>query len=507
MSANVPVKVFKYLLERIPPYTGLLLINTDNEGGIIECIGNVKAYTGSNIERGDIVTEIFTPLTGIIPLEKETLHLKKIHISSEVIADIHIVKENGNYWIILVDQTSEVERLRSLIQNMNEWELKKNRKNEINYFEYYYIIDFVVFRKTENESFLLLQKIPQWIKKHQFYNAKKKNINPLEAFPFLEVFILEAKSFWDKKENGYLVSDMWSEEVGDNLFHLRAFAVNYKKKNYLLVKTFNKEGQEEQKLVQAYRDSSLAFDKLAKTEKKLKQLLEYKNKFNSIISHDLRSPIASVMSVMDVILSDTEQLDKLSDMYKELLHDVKDEMIRLLDYNDKLYHWANLELGNFKLEFRDIPLKDILKSAYKTHLKACEKKNITLGIKSEENILIRVDEVLFLQALNNLLSNAVKFTPSGKNIFLSGYEKDDKVLVEIQDEGIGISKETIERFFKKNAIPSTLGTSGEKGTGLGIDIVKKIVNAHGFKLSVGSKKRKGTKFTIEIPQKNVFKGL
>jgi signal transduction histidine kinase len=485
----------------------LLLINTDNEGVIIECIGNVKAYTGSGIERGDVVTEIFTPLTGIIPLEKETLHLKKIHISSEVIADIHIVKENGNYWIILVDQTSEVERLRSLIQNMNERELKKDRKDKVNYFEYYYIIDFAVFKRIGEETFTLLEKVPGWIKDHKLFDKEKNSINLLEAFPFLEVFILEAKSFWDEKKDGYLVSDMWSEEVGNNLFHLRAFAVNFEKESYLLVKSFNKEGKEEQKLVQAYRDSSLAFDKLAKTERKLKHLLEYKNKFNSIISHDLRSPIASVLGVMDVILNDREQLNKLNDIYIEMLNDVKDEMIRLLDYNDKLYHWANLELGNFKLEPADVALKDVLRSAYKTYVKACEKKNITLEKESEDHVLIRIDEVLFLQALNNLLSNAVKFTPSGKKIFLRGYEKDDKVYVEVKDEGVGISKGTIDKLFKKDTITSTPGTSGEKGTGLGMDIVKKIMDAHGFRLSVESEPGKGTKFVIEIPEKNVFKTL
>ena len=504
MTDKIPVNVFKYLLEKVPPYMGLLMLKTDNKGYILECIGNVEHYVNTKVETGDFIENIITPLTGILPLKSETFHIKKIYIDKDTIADIHIVKDNNSYWIILIDQTTEVDTLRSLIQDMNERELKKKQNQETNYFANYFILDFAVFKKTD-KGFVLIPGIPDWIKKHILFNKENNTINLLEAFPFLEIFVLEAEDFWNKKTDGYYVSDLWSEQIGNSIFHLRAFAVNYKNVNYLFVKSFNQEGKNEQKLVQAYRDSSLAFDKLAKTEKKLKELLEYKNKFNSIISHDLRSPIASTINVMDIILNDKKQLEKLDDFYVELLEDVKHEMSRLLEYNDRLYHWSNLELGNFKLDIKDVSLEHILKSAYKTALIACEKKGINLHFNIESDAIIKVDEVLILQVLNNLLSNAIKFTPEGKDIFIKGYTKDKGVVIEIKDTGVGMPKELKENLFNKTNITSTLGTSGEKGTGLGLDIVKKILSAHNFNINVESENDNGTSFLIHIPESSVSK--
>lgn len=501
---NLPCNVFEYLLEKITPYSGLLIIETDDSGVILDFSGEYEHYFKKSIERGDHVEDHIASLMGLLPLHEESVVLNKIELPSGVIADIHLIKESNRYWIVLVDQTDETEKIRPIIQDMNEKEL--NRKNGVpNYFQYYHILDFASFKKNGGD-FQLLPEVPQWLKEHDLFDPKANKINPLEAFPFLEVFVVEADDFWEEKENGYIVSELWSEEINDKLLHLRAFAVNYQRENYLLVKVFNKEGKDEQKLVQAYRDSSLAFDKLAKAERKLKQLLDYKNKFNSIISHDLRSPIASVLGAVDMILSDKNQLEKIDELYRELLFDIRNEMERLLDYNDKLYHWANLELGNFKLDLNYVALEKILKTAYKTALVGCEKKGLTLHLDVDPAIEVNVDEALFLQALNNLLSNAIKFTPKGASIHLSGKEKEGKVEIKVKDSGVGIEKEVLKTLFKKQNMSSTLGTMGEKGTGLGLDIIKKIIDAHGFQIEVDSTVGKGTTFSIIIPADSVKKG-
>ncbi len=504
MPDKLPVDVFKYMLEHIPPYMGLLMIKTDKEGLIEESIGDTDHYLNKKVKNGDAIEDTVPSLTGILPLKENTLHLKKIELKPDVIADIHVVKEGNNHWIIFVDQTTEADTLRLMIQNMNEQELEKKQRSQENPFENYYILDFAVFKK-ERKRFKLLPKVPEWIEHHELYRKKQGLLNPIEAFPYLEVFILEVEEFWNKKEDGYQVSDMWSEEIDHKMYHLRAFAVNFNKENFLLVKSFNKEGKEEQKLVQAYRDSSLAFDKLAKAERKLKELLEYKNKFNSIISHDLRSPIAAVLGVLDIILSDEVEIEKLNEDYQEFLWDIRSEMERLLEYNNRLYHWSNLELGNFKLDIKEVPLDQIIRTAYKTALNSCEKKGILLEMQTDENIHIKVDEALFSQALNNLLSNAVKFTPPGEKIIVKGVEQDNEVFVSVIDSGVGMPEKVKNNLFKNTSIESTLGTSGEKGTGLGLDIVKKIITAHQFDISVESEENKGTTFTIHIPASFVVK--
>ena len=302
------------------------------------------------------------------------------------------------------------------------------------------------------------------------------------------------------KRRRKIISETWSETFGNKDHFLRAYAVNFNNDNYLFIKSFIREGVDEQNLLQAFRDSTLAFDKLEKTEKKLKKLLSYKNKFNSIISHDLRSPIAAILGVVNVLTSDEKELGKLNPDYQELIFGIKDEMLRLLDYNDKLYHWANLELGNFKLEIEEVTLSEVIKIAANTAKSKCQEKNISLKINIENGSKVKLDKTLFLQVLNNLLSNAIKFTPENNEITISEKQQNGNVIIAIKDTGIGMQDEVVQNLFEDSIRETTLGTSGEKGTGLGLGIIKKIIDAHNFSVRAQSKLGEGTTFYIEIPE-------
>lgn len=390
---------------------------------------------------------------------------------------------------------------------MNEEQLKDKESNKANSkeipFRHLNKLNFATFLRKEDGSFSLQPNIPSWIEKHALYNKALERIDPICAFPFLEIFILEVEELWNENRKSYVVSETWSETFANKDHYLRAYATNFNNNNYLFLKSFIREGVEEQNLLQAFRDSTLAFDKLAKTEKKLKELLVYKNKFNSIISHDLRAPIAAVLGVVNVLTTDEEEIGKLNEDYQELIYGIKDEMNRLLDYNNKLYHWANLELGNFKLEFETISLEEVIKIAAETAREKYNEKNITLTVNVEDNLKVQIDKTLFLQALNNLLSNAIKFTPIGNSIAITAKKDNKKTFISVTDTGIGMNNDMVKNLFEESNNSTTQGTSGEKGTGLGLGIIKKIIEAHKFKITVKSVPQKGTVFTIEIPESNL----
>lgn len=503
MLKNLPLKVIEYLVDKIPPYSGLLMIKVDDKGTIINWKGEPADYLENKLTKGNNIEENIPALNGMIPCSSSVIKLSKIQLRNKY-TDIHIIKENGNCWIILIDQTKEVENLRELLQHMNEHELNENRiestDNSINPFLNFYKLNFATFRRNSDGSFSLLPVVPDWIKSHKLYNKETNTIDPVHSFPFLEVFTFEVANFWKEQQNNYIVSETWSETIGNKDHFLRAYAANFKNDNYLFIKSFIREGVEEQKLLQAFRDSTLAFDKLEKAEKKLKILLSYKNKFNSIISHDLRSPIAAVLGVINVLTSDKEELYKLNPDYQELILGIKDEMLRLLDYNDKLYHWANLELGNFKLEIEEVTLSEIIEIAANTAKTKCQEKNISLKINIKNGSKVKLDKTLFLQVLNNLLSNAVKFTPENREIIISEKQEKEKVIIAVKDTGLGMDEETAQNLFDETLHKTTLGTSGEKGTGLGLGIIKKILDAHNFNIRVESELGKGTEFFIEIPR-------
>ncbi len=506
MLKDLPVKIIEYLVDEIPPYTGLLLIKVDHEGKVKNWKGNPADYLKSQLKKDEKIDDLVAALSGVCPFKKGTVKLTKIQLKDKY-CDIHIIKENGHYWIIFIDQTKEVDSLKTLLQNMNEEQLKSSTeslsKPEKFPFRHLDRLNFATFKRANDHSFNLQQDVPEWITKHPLYNTVSHDLDPIAAFPFLEVFVIEAETFWKENKGSYVVSETWSETFGNKNHYLRAYAVNFNNSNYLFLKSFIREGVEEQNLLQAFRDSSLAFDKLAKAEKKLKELLAYKNKFNSIISHDLRAPIAAVLGVVNVLTTDEEEIGKLNEDYQELIYAIKDEMVRMLDYNNKLYHWANLELGNFKLEFEDILLDDIVKIAAETAREKCKEKNIQLNINIKDKIKLRIDKTLFLQALNNLLSNAIKFTPEGNSITVTVAKDGGGAYISVADTGIGMSEQMVENLFEESDNTTTLGTSGEKGTGLGLGIIKKIVEAHKFDIRVTSKPGAGTTFTIEIPESNI----
>lgn len=209
--------------------------------------------------------------------------------------------------------------------------------------------------------------------------------------------------------------------------------------------------------------------------------------------------MASVLGIADMFIEDEELLDKFDDFHKEMLIAISDQITKVLDYNNKLYHWSNLELGNFKLEIKQIHLSTLTDDVKNVFINKLKEKNIDLIENIPEDIQVLVDETLFSQVLNNLIGNAIKFTPENGVIKLYAEQSGNNVLLNIEDSGVGIPDNKINNLFSGFNSDSTQGTKGEKGSGLGLGIVKKILDAHDFKIEIKSTLNIGTKFIISIP--------
>lgn len=250
-----------------------------------------------------------------------------------------------------MDQNREAESIRGIVQKVNEEKLRLESKKSIESStgcDPFEVFDYLSLNIDENENAIITSNIPWWFKVLSPDCSKYEKIDIYEVFPYFEVFILEANEFWEKKEKGRFKSGMWIETLREGQeIALSAYAIFYNNEKFIFVSPVE-EIDKEQVALQLAREQKLAYEKLEKAEQKLKILLEYKDKFVSIVSHDLRSPVAAVLGISDMLVNDKKELSKLDEFYIELIHDIKEEMLRLLDYNDKLYHWSNLELGNFK---------------------------------------------------------------------------------------------------------------------------------------------------------------
>ncbi len=505
MLNNLPQNIINYLVNELPPFTGILIIKTSSDGEIIDYHGPHNDYLKSKPEPGKSIHEYVPALFAMIPSSESPIVLNKIKSGGSVYADIHIIEtEKDEYWLLFVDQNHQVEGIREILQLLNENNLinESSGNNDQNgsFNPYDVFGDLGIIVNDENNG-IISTTVPDWFLQFSPGFGSNSSINFTKVFPYLEVFMYEAVEFWEIKKTGKLKSGIWTETISDGTeVALTAYAIINNGIKYLLIRPMDDDIDKEQLALQMAREQKLAYEKLEKAEKKLKTLLEYKDKFVSIVSHDLRSPVSAVLGITEMLIHDEDEIAKLNDFYKDMIYSINEEMIRLLDYNDKLYHWSNLELGNFKVVKKKTSLKKLIETSERTIDNKIRSKNISFSTNIIVDEYIDVDSTLFLQVLNNLLSNAVKFTPENGKIAINVFN-DEGFRIEVTDTGLGMSKEVCDNLFAGFVRNTTLGTQGEKGTGLGLGITSKIIEAHGFTIKVESTPGQGSTFIIRIPQK------
>ncbi len=241
-----------------------------------------------------------------------------------------------------------------------------------------------------------------------------------------------------------------------------------------------------------------AEEELKRSAKNLEELNETKDRFISIISHDLRTPFSSIIGFTDLLLNEKDLTDEKQTQYMNFIKESSNSMLSLVN---SLLDWTRLQTGRIKFEPDRINAKLVIEKAIQILSGAALQKNINLVSEIEKDFYIHADEELLLQAFNNLISNAIKFTNSGGYVRISARPHVEKKQIEfiVKDDGIGMRKDDIEKLFKIDSKFTTSGTAGEKGSGLGLSLVHDIIRKHGGDISAQSQLGKGTEFIFSIP--------
>jgi signal transduction histidine kinase/CheY-like chemotaxis protein len=239
-------------------------------------------------------------------------------------------------------------------------------------------------------------------------------------------------------------------------------------------------------------------EELKKSAKDLKDLNEAKDRFISIISHDLRTPFSSILGFTDMLLSDRNMPEDKKVEYISFIQESSRNMLSLVN---SLLDWTRLQTGRIEFEPRRINGKHIVTRSIQSLSGVSLQKNINLVSDSVEDVYIHADENLLLQVLNNLISNAIKFTGQGGTIVVTASQMGRKRQAQfiIKDTGTGIKEEDIPKLFKVDTKFTTVGTSGEKGSGLGLSLVYDIIKKHGGDIAVRSEVGKGTEMIFTMP--------
>ena len=237
--------------------------------------------------------------------------------------------------------------------------------------------------------------------------------------------------------------------------------------------------------------------KLLEANEQLKQSNRNKEKFFSIIAHDLRAPFHGILGFSEVLVSEIDMLDHkgISDI-AQYIHNTSGATFRLLE---NLLHWAMAESGNMSYRPQMMNLRQCCQEVMHMLSSAAQNKNIITHVQVDEAITLFADPNMILSVLLNLMSNALKFTHAGGYVNLTAEVQQDQVLIHVQDTGVGMSEEQIGKFFATTQPKSVKGTEGERGTGLGMLLCKQFVEKHKGKIQIHSVIGEGTTFTVVLP--------
>lgn len=239
-------------------------------------------------------------------------------------------------------------------------------------------------------------------------------------------------------------------------------------------------------------------ERLKESEKDLREANAAKDRFFSIIAHDVRSPFASLLGLTEMIYEDWDEMS--GEEKKQAVTHIKSVAERIFKLLEALLEWSRIQTNRIEFEPQDFNLEDMIESLVFLYLQRAKEKNIRLNINIDSNIKVYTDENMLSTVMRNLVSNALKFTPINGKISISGELEKEHVKVCIADTGVGMDRETMGKLFRIDEKISNKGTEGELGTGLGLILCSELVKKMGGAIWVESELGKGSKFFFTLPK-------
>ena len=229
----------------------------------------------------------------------------------------------------------------------------------------------------------------------------------------------------------------------------------------------------------------------------LEQANASKDKFFSIIAHDLRVPFTGLLGMTEIFSENLANFTQ--EEIKEGLDSLQHTAQTVYTLLENLLTWSRLQRGIIEYFPQDIFLEEIAQYNVSLFSSNAEQKQIALTQVISPDIQAYADQNMINTALRNLISNAIKFTDKGGSITVSATEDEEVVEVTVSDTGTGIKAEDLEKLFRIDVKYSHIGTSGEQGSGLGLILCKELVEKNGGNIWVESEVGKGTTFRFTIP--------
>ncbi len=257
-----------------------------------------------------------------------------------------------------------------------------------------------------------------------------------------------------------------------------------------------------QKLIEEIEERKATELSLYISQNELKATNASKDKFFSIIAHDLKNPFNGIIGLSSLLIDDFDSFPV--EQQKEFILDIKTTAENTFRLLQNLLEWSQTQIGKIHFEPTQFMLASTTREIVDLVKISAGNKNILLESDVPADIRVFADKNMINTVIRNLLLNAVKFTRSGGRIVLSARNIDHVVEISVTDNGIGISPETFKKLFCIDCNVVSYGTEGEQGTGLGLILCKEFVEKNAGKIRVESELGVGSTFTVSIPETALF---
>jgi signal transduction histidine kinase len=242
-------------------------------------------------------------------------------------------------------------------------------------------------------------------------------------------------------------------------------------------------------------------EEIKKQDLELKELNSQKDKFFSIIAHDLINPFHILLGISTTIIEEYDSMDDSTRL--EHINLIRESSISGYQVLDNLLQWSRSRLKSLIAHPKNISITKIIRDEINNAKQSAESKNISLSLtdRFDLNYIVLADPAMMHVVIRNLITNAIKFTGKNGKIELSNSYKDELITTAISDDGIGIEDKVLSKLFRIDEQISTVGTEGESGSGLGLILCKEFVEKNNGKIWCNSTPGKGSTFYLSLPVK------
>lgn len=259
----------------------------------------------------------------------------------------------------------------------------------------------------------------------------------------------------------------------------------------------------QREVIKEKHNLEITLNQLNDTNKELSESNATKDKFFSIIAHDLRNPFNSLIGFSRYLKDNINTIEK--DELIEILEMIHQSSISTFSLLEDLLMWSKSQLGKIRFEPAMVNFYDIWKEVHFSLNETARRKRISLKSPDNINLEIFCDKNMVKTILRNLISNAIKFSPQSMEVKTEVKKENNIAVISVTDNGVGIEKERLKDLWQLGKQVSTQGTDNESGSGLGLILCKEFTDIHNGKIKASSTPGEGSTFTVQLPYQNIFR--